>query len=224
MSDKPLNPTRDYYGEAVRIVEWINDRFFDGALPIPMLIVDSNMKHPGRLIEKDSWVSDKAVPVLSFKINPVFFKNATAQERCLELLRLMQLMAQDKDKKARNYHNRDFARAMWLHGLKTHNADNPDKETGDHVAFSVVPGMKFEKEFAKKTTGLELSWWIEEAAADEPAGDQMSGPDTPPRSKSGKRIKYACPVEGCKAVAWGKDSLNIGCLDHGQPVPLTITG
>lgn len=221
MEGKSLNPTEEYYGEVARLLKWINERFFEGALELPMITFRTPMKFFGRYIP-ECWDHNSGALRAEFKLNPVAFKKASFEEKCLELLRLMVLLDQNKQGRS-NYHDARFAKAMWLHGVQTRRAGDPEKETGEHVELSVIPGMKFEKELARKNAGMDFSWAIREADPAPAAAKDAGEAETAPRSSSGKRIKYVCPVEGCKAVAWGKDSMNIGCLDHGQPVPLTIT-
>lgn len=221
MEAKPLNPTEEYYGEVARLLKWINERFFEGALDLPMITFRTPMKFFGRYIP-ERWDHDSGIRRAEFKLNPVSFKEASFEKKCLELLRLMVLLDQNKTGRS-NYHDAKFAKAMWLHGVQTHRVGAPDKETGEHVEFSVIAGMKFEKELARKNGSLAFSWSIRE---DEPATavrtDQACKEEAP-RSSSGKRVKYVCGAPGCKTSVLGRSGQNLACLEHDQPVVLTVT-
>ncbi|MCC7428675.1 MAG: hypothetical protein IT557_17420 [Alphaproteobacteria bacterium] len=221
MNDKPLNPTEEYYGEVARLLRWINERFFEGALDLPMITFRMPMKFFGRYIPA-RWDHNSGSRRAEFKLNPLAFRDASFEQKCLELLRLMVLLHQNKDGRS-NYHDAKFAKAMWLHGVQTHRVGAPDKETGEHVEFSVIPGMKFEKELAKKSAGLEFTWAIHEDEKD-PAGPEGTEADpAEPRSSSGKRVKYVCAVEACKTSVLGRSGQSLACMEHGQPAPLTVS-
>ena len=113
---------------------------------------------------------------------------------------------------------------MWLHGVQTRRAGDPEKETGEHVELSVIPGMKFEKELARKNAGMDFSWAIREADPTPAAAQDAGETETAPRSSSGKRVKYVCTAKDCKTSVLGRSGQNLACLDHGEPVSLTITG
>lgn len=220
MTDKPLNPTEEYYGEVSRLLKWINDRFFEGALELPMITFRTPMKYFGRYIP-ERWDHDSGVRHAEFKLNPVAFKDAIFEQKCLELLRLMVLLGQNKQSRS-NYHDAKFAKAMWLHGVQVRRAGDPEKETGEHVEFTVIPGMKFEKEIARKNAGLAFSWAIRE---DEPAPtgkDDEGSEESTPRSSSGKRVKYVCTAPACKTSVLGRSGQNLACMAHDQPALLTI--
>lgn len=221
MTDKPLNPTEEYYGEVARLLKWINERFFEGALELPMITFRTPMKYFGRYIPQ-RWDHDSGARRAEFKLNPVAFKAAPFEQKCLELLRLMVLLDQAKDGRS-NYHDAKFAKAMLLHGVQTHRAGDPEKETGEHVEFSVLPGMKFEKELARKNAGLAFSWSIREDDAAPGSAEAGEAGETAPRSASGKRVKYVCSIEGCKTNVLGRSDQNLACMEHDQPALLTVT-
>ena len=221
MEGKSLNPTEEYYGEVARLLKWINERFFEGALKLPMITFRTPMKFFGRYIP-ECWDHNSGALRAEFKLNPVAFKKASFEEKCLELLRLMVLLDQNKQGRS-NYHDARFAKAMWLHGVQTRRAGDPEKETGEHVELSVIPGMKFEKELARKNTGMDFTWAIREADPAPAAAQDAGKAETAPRSKSGKRIKYVCPVKDCKTSVLGRSGQNLACMDHDQPAQLTVT-
>jgi hypothetical protein len=112
---------------------------------------------------------------------------------------------------------------MWLHGVQTHRVGDPEKETGEHVEFSIMPGMKFEKELARKNAGLDFTWAIREDAPAPAGADDEGAENATPRSSSGKRVKYVCTVDGCKTSVLGRSNQNLACMAHNQPALLIVT-
>lgn len=212
-----LNPTKEHYGEVSALLEWLNRSFYKGELALPMVTFRTAQKCLGVYVPR-KWDHKTGTSRPEFRLNPVLFKQAGFETQCIELLRLMEHLRQGKAKRT-NYHDRDYALGMKEHGLQSHREGEPDKETGERITLSVISGGKFEKLVAKKgESGFSFSWAIRDA--EPPKGGEAGDGEAKPESKSGRRFKYECPVEGCSTSFWGKDGQKGGCFEHDPPVLL----
>lgn len=212
---KLLNPTREHYGEVVALLEWLNRSFYRGELALPMVTFRTALKCFGAYVPR-KWNHSSGPTRPEFRLNPVLFKDAAFETKCMELLRLLEHLRQGKDSRT-NYHDRDYANGMKEHGLQTHRDDAPHKETGERITLSVIPGGKFEKLVAKKGESFAFSWAIR--GEEKPAADTEEKAEKS-ESKSGRKFKYECPVAGCETAFWGKDGQKGGCFEHDPPVKL----
>jgi len=218
--DEPrlLNPTKEHYGEVVALLEWLNRSFYRGELALPMVTFRTALKCFGVYVP-EKWDHRTGTSRPEFRFNPLLFKQAPFDVQCMELLRLMEHLRQGKVSRT-NYHDRDYALGMKEHGVQTHREGAPEKETGERITLSVLPGGKFEKLVAKKQeSGFSFSWAVRD---DEPpkGGEPRDGEAAKPDSKSGRKFKYQCPVEGCPTSFWGKHGQKGGCFEHDPPVML----
>lgn len=212
---RSLNPTKEHYGEVTALVEWLNRSFYGGKLPLPMITFRTAQKCFGAYAP-EKWDHRTGTSRAEFRLNPLLFKQAPFEMQCMDLLRLMEHLRQGKPSRT-NYHDRDYAAGMKEHGLQTQREDAPEKETGERITLSVIAGGKFEKLVAKKSESFAFSWAIREADASGGA-DGEGGEKN--ESKSGRKFKYVCPVEGCATAFWGKDGQKGGCFEHDPPVLL----
>ena len=212
---KLLNPTKEHYGEVVALLEWLNRSFYKGELALPMVTFRLALKSFGAYVPR-KWDHRSGPTRPEFRLNPLLFKGAAFETQCMELLRLMEHLRQGKASRT-NYHDRDYAEGMKEHGLQTHRDDASHKETGERITLSVIPGGKFEKLVAKKGESFAFSWAIRGEQKGAAEGDK-SGEKK--ESKSGRKFKYECPVEGCETSFWGKDGQKGGCFEHDPPVKL----
>ncbi len=213
---RPLNPTKEHYGEIVALIEWLGRSFYKGELALPMVTFRTAQKCFAVYVPK-KWDHRTGTSRPEFRLNPLLFREAGFDVQCMELLRLMEHLRQSKVARS-NYHDRDYAAGMKEHGLQTHREGAPDKETGERITLSVIPGGKFEKLVAKKAESFAFSWAI--------SGEDKGAADTPEKgepkeSKRGVKVEYHCPVEGCETKGlYGRSGHEIACLKHGKPVPL----
>lgn len=216
--DKSLNPTKEHYGEIVALLEWLNRNFYKGELALPMVTFRTALKSHG-VYKPKKWDHKAGTSRPEFQLNPFLFKQSNLETQCMELLRLMEHLRQGKASRT-NYHDRDYALGMTEHGLQTHREGAPEKETGERITLSVIAGGKFEKLVGKKReSGFTFSWAIREDAAPETGAADGEKADKA-ESKSGRKFKYQCPVEGCGTAFWGKDGQKGGCFEHDPPVKL----
>jgi hypothetical protein len=213
--EKLLNPTREHYGEVVALLEWLNRSFYKAELALPMVTFRTALKTFGVYVPR-KWDHRSGAMRPEFRLNPVLFKEAAFETKCLELLRLMEHLRQAKASRT-NYHDRDYADGMKEHGLQTHRDDAPHKKTGERITLSVIPGGKFEKLVAKKGESFAFSWAVRGEKKPEPDGKEKGEKAD---AKSGRKFKYECPVEGCPTAFWGKDGQQGGCFLHDPPVRL----
>lgn len=217
---KQLNPTKEHYGEVTALLEWLNRSFYRGELALPMVTFRTAQKCFGSYVP-EKWDHRTGTARPEFRLNPLLFKQTPFEMQCVELLRLMEHLRQGKRSRT-NYHDRDYALGMKEHGLQTQREGAPDKETGERITLSVIAGGKFEKLVAKKSESFAFSWAIRES---ESQADGKAGGENGEKkeSKSGRKFKYVCPVEGCETAFWGKDGQKGGCFEHDPPVLLVQT-
>lgn len=214
-----LNPTREHYGEITALLEWLNRSFYRGELALPMVTFRAAQKCFGVYVPK-KWDHRTGTSRPEFRLNPVIFKQAPFATQCMELLRLMEHLRQAKRTRA-NYHDRDYAAGMKEHGLQTLREGAPEKETGERIALSVIPGGKFEKLVAKKQeSGFAFSWAVRENAPPDAGAEDGRSERAKAASKNGRKFKYVCPAQGCPTAFWGKDGQKGGCFEHDPPLAL----
>jgi hypothetical protein len=218
---RALNPTREFYGEIIGVVEYLNRQLYRGELPLPLITFDSKLKSFGHYVpRKVDHRTGQTRP--GFSLHPILMKQADTRTLHIELAGLMEHLRQAKVARV-NYHDRDYAAGLKERGLQVHREGAPDKETGERVTLSVIPGGRFDKLMAKKgSDGFAFSWGIREAASLTGAAADRDAAETK-ESKSGRKFKYVCPVEGCDTAFWGKDGQKGGCLAHETPVALVQT-
>ncbi len=211
-----LNPTKEHYGEIIALLEWLNRSFYKGDLALPMVTFRTAQKCFAIYVPK-KWDHRTGTSRPEFRLNPLLFREAGFEVQCMELLRLMEHLRQGKLTRT-NYHDQDYAAGMKDHGLQTHRVGAPDKETGERITLSVIPGGKFETLVSKKAESFAFSWAIrgEEKSAADPKEE-----GEPKEPKRGVKVEYHCPVEDCDTKGlYGRTGHEIACLKHDQPVAL----
>jgi len=217
--EKALSPTKELYGEINALLEWLNRSFYRGELPLPMVTFRNGQKCFGVYVVPEKWDHVTGARRREFRLSPLMLRQASFETQCMELLQLMEHLRQGKPTRT-NYHDRDYAEGMKALGLRTHRQGRPDKETGELITLSVIPGGKFEKLVARKSESFAFSWAIREAVASGGGEDSGDADTAKTESKSGRKFKYQCPVEGCSTAFWGKDGQKGGCFEHDPPVRL----
>lgn len=174
----------------------MNQKFFEGALPQPMITLKNSQKAAG-------WYSQDKFTLLEGKtadeimLNPVTFSDN--QEVCSTILHEMCHQWQRYyGKPSRNgYHNQQWVRKMQEVGLDPYNVRNRDKKTGQGVSHHIVKGGPFDL------------WYIEEGYRKlNPLWREMETEKNKKKHPASK-LKYECL--SCGASVWGKPGLVIVC-------------
>ena len=115
-----------------------------------------------------------------------------------------------------SYHNKEWAAMMKSIGLQpTSTGDASGKPTGDKMTQMVIPGGPFETVANLLIqSGFALEWYDRaEILRAELMKEEQAKP-----SKSGKRVKYVCPIEGCKEYGLSGFDASISCTIHSTPL------
>lgn len=217
--DKPLKPAPEHYGEVQSLFDWLNRSFYKGTLDAPMFTFVRALRSFGVYVP-GAWDHRSGTSRPEFRLSPDAFRDADLQDKAIGLLRLMETLRQGKTSRT-NYADRDYAAGMKAHGLKTQSLDNPDKETGERITVSVIPGGKFEKLIGKKQESDTGFAWTAAAPESEQAPEEdTQGADKPKsKRKAATRIKYVCPYEGCGENLRGRALLRPLCQGHPETFP-----
>jgi len=136
-----------------------------------------------------------------------------------------------------HYHNREWGAKMRSIGLTPSATGEPGGAmTGDRISHYIVEGGPFQIACRDFLQRYRLTW---ESATDMDPATVGYGNNSEP-NENGKvsspvngdqatkkpqtRAKFACPIPGCKEVAWAKPTARLACLAHsneiGEPIPL----
>lgn len=225
---KTLKPTPEHYAELQSLFDWLNRSFYKNELAAPMFTLVNAVRGFGVYVpEKWNHVSGTSRP--EFRLSPLAFTQADFETKAMELMRLMEKLRQGKTQRT-NYHDRDYATGMKAHGLQTHRFGDADRETGERITLSVIPGGRFEKLVGKKQEGAApFSWEAVPDPLPQSAAEKEHEADKEPQSKNGTRLKYVCPFEGCGENVRGRARLRQICQGHPDkfpephpPTPMTV--
>jgi hypothetical protein len=107
-----------------------------------------------------------------------------------------------------NYRNRERAEMAKEIGLyPSSTGAEGGKEIGDCISYYIIEGSSFQQAAQELLAGgFKMAW---EEIKPKPKGNE---------SKSGKRVKYICPLEGCKVNALSHHDATIDCGIHHIPL------
>jgi len=95
------------------------------------------------------------------------------------------------------------------------------EETGDCMSHYIVPGGPFEVAAQELLmSGFAITWTEKPPEATEAPIEGAEGPEGPgqelKKPKSGKRVKYTCPV--CRLNAWARHRIQLVCGSDMTPM------
>ena len=151
-------------------------------------------------------------------LNPIYFSERSLIDCLAELAHGMVHHYQFHNGKPGrgSYHNKEWARMMKSIGLQpTSTGDASGKPTGDKMTQIVIPGGPFENVANLLIeSGFALEWYDRaEILRAEFKKQEQSKP-----SKSGKRVKYVCPLPDCKQYGLSGFDASISCTIHNKPL------
>jgi hypothetical protein len=208
--DLKIEPTKETYDRFQEGYAYFNRTLFEGHLPNCLITLQRSKRTygyfcGGRFGRNDGLVTDEIA------LNPRYFRERRADEVLSTLVHEMTHLWQHHFGKSGRgrYHNRQWAERMKLIGLQPSSTGKEGgQETGDCVSHYIVPGGPFEVAAQEQLmAGFAIAWTEEPAAAPEGPVEGPAGPDKAP--KSGKRVKYTCPV--CHLNAWAKHRIQLVC-------------
>lgn len=209
-SDPTIEPTRETYDRFQEAYAYFNRTLFDGRLPNCLITLQRSKRSYGyfsgdRFGRNDGRVADEIA------LNPRYFHVHPVDQVLSTLVHEMQHLRQHHfGKPGRGgYHNREWAESMKAIGLHPSSTGKEGgQETGDHVGHYIVPGGPFEIAANELLMiGFAITWTETPPEPAEAPIEGAGGLDKAP--KSGKRVKYTCPV--CRLNAWARDRIQLLC-------------
>lgn len=223
--DLSIQPTRETYDPLQHAFQHFNFAIFDGELPHALITLQRKGRSYGffssrRMTRADGKTCDEIA------LNPRHFKERSDLETLSTLLHEMVHLWQTYfGKPGRgNYHNREWAEKMKHVGLYPSQTGEPGgKETGEPMTHYILEDGAFMKHAKELIAGgFKIIWSDAIRERRKPAtptapvlvdveGAEMTTVEEP-ESKSGKRVKYTCPV--CKLNAWSRHDAGLKCAEH----------
>lgn len=196
-------PTHKTYGSLDAAYDHFNRKLFAGVLP-PCLITVQRRKGAYGYFSGNRFASvDNPKEVTDeIALNPTHFAGRTLTETLSTLVHeMVHLWQHHFGKPPRNcYHNKEWARKMWLVGLVPSDTEGPGgKETGQSMSHYVRQGGPFEKACSTFLSTNAGFLYQDRSAEDEKTR----------RKKVQSKTKYSCP--GCELNAWAKPNVHLLC-------------
>ncbi|ABS65798.1 conserved hypothetical protein [Xanthobacter versatilis] len=203
-----IKPTKETYDRLQQAHEYFNKALFGGMLP-NALITFQRRKGTfgyfagGRFANEAGQVADEIA------LNPMHFASRSQKDILGTLVHeiVHQWQRHEGQPGRGRYHNREWAEKMKALGLQPSDTGvEGGKETGEAVSHYIVAAGPFDLAADKLLgKGFALVWKDAPEAA--PAGGE--GEAEPAAPKSGRRVRYACPV--CDLKAWAKHDVRLLC-------------
>ena len=211
--DPSIRPTRETYDALQEAYDHFNGELFGDELPNCIITLKRKNRSYGsfsgkRYLRGDGRESDEIA------LNPAQFLERSLTDTLATLVHeMVHLWQHHHGTPGRGgYHNRQWAEKMKQVGLyPSSTGAGGGKETGDSMSHYIVSGGRFIGAVnILERRGFTIPWT--EVPIIQPTGSGMEGtPGT--ESKSGKRVKYTCPV--CQLNALAKHDAKLACLEHG---------
>lgn len=178
---------------------YFNKRLFGGKLTTCMINFSRKAKMLG-FYHASVWANGE-------KVKPEITMNPDAMHRPLvevystlvhEMVHHWQEMQGTAPRKG--YHDMQWSEEMIRIGLHPVACDGSGRMTGQKMSHSIEPGGMFDRAFQEMGDRFLLPYL--------PLSLEKK---TKEKKPTVSKVKYTCPC--CDANAWGKDGLNIGCMD-----------
>ncbi|MDF1600941.1 SprT-like domain-containing protein [Mesorhizobium sp. YIM 152430] len=214
--DLQVKPTRETYDRLQQAYDHFNKALFGNELPNALITLQRRKGSFGffaaeRFRNQDGRQADEiALNPAKFEGRPVIDILATLVH---EMVHLWQHHCGHPGRG--RYHNREWAAKMTAVGLApTASGAEGGKETGESVGHLIIAGGPFEAAANRLIArNFTIDW--KEVQIDPVAGITGEG-EAEPESRSGKRVRYACPE--CDLKAWAKHDAHLLCGDHKVPL------
>lgn len=215
-------PTQQAYADPDTAYAFLNERFFDGALP--NCVITFNRRSDGAtMLRKDAFTRVDGVEAHEISLNLPLL--AQADERqvlatilCAQVSLWDRIKRGDKSGGARAYHGLRWARKMEEVGL-TPIARATGKKTGYAMSFEIAPGGPFDLDCAELlASGFRLRWRDKASARgslllDE---DARASGDVHTSPSGNTRTRFVC--RGCGLKAWARPTAQLACRSCDLPL------
>lgn len=220
-----MKPTYQIYAELQLAYDHFNKGLFSGELPECILLLDNKERRVLGYFASERFVNDIGIKCDIIAMNPMHFANPNRQ-----IVGVLQTIVHEmchlwqhhfgKNISLKVYHNKEWAIKMESVGLMPSKTGKPyGSKTGQQMMdYPVENGLFMQYCQTLLTPGYQLSWrdrftmnetgLVATISLNNIDDVEIELPSTPNRSN---RIKYTCPA--CKSNVWGKQSLNIVCVD-----------
>lgn len=210
--DPSIRPTRETYDALQDAYDYFNGCLFGDSLPNCVITLKRRSRSYG-FFSGDRFVRKDGIECDEIALNPVHFQDRVLSDTLSTLVHeMVHLWQHHHGKPGRGgYHNKQWAAMMNRIGLAPSDTGKPGgKETGDRMSHYVIDGGAFDDAMiVLDRRGFTIPW--AEVPVGQSAGSGTEGtPGT--ESKSGKRVKYTCPV--CQLNALAKHDAKLACLEH----------
>lgn len=206
------NPTNETYLVLSTWYDLMNDYFFGGQLPRPLITMQRQRNAKGyfsasRFVERTERGVVRLTQYLEgdkvheIAINPECLDRPDAEVASTLLHEMVHLWQQEYGKPPKGaYHNKEWAGKMKEVGLLPRSLDRPGQETGRRCTHEIEPNGPFAEFFEQSLSHYQLPYADLTIKA--------------VRDTSRNKIKYTCE---CGTAVWGKPGLAIGCLECNSP-------
>lgn len=228
-----MRPTDTVYSELQAAYDVFNAELFQGQLPACLITLQRRDSRSFGYFSSRRFGArvDGVGETDEIALNPLKFKSHGPREALQtlahEMCHLWQHHCGKPSRKA--YHNHEWANKMESIGLMPSDTGAPGgKRVGQSMADYVIEGGPFEAVANRLLAGdFRLAWYdrAEELIAEQTLGQvavaMLSAPGeaaaaVATATASRAKHKFVCGHQGCKAKAWGKQTLHIVCGEHGQ--------
>lgn len=199
------SPTQETYTSLAKAFAHFNRALFGNELPGCIITLNRTRNAKG-YFWGDTWYhSADESKADEISLNPDTLKTRTTEEVLSTLVHEMCHLKQHHfGKPSRNgYHNKQWAGMMLRVGLvPTDTGAEGGKITGQNVTHYIERSGKFQRSCYKLTDAGFIIPWLANTGGQ--GGKKKKAKGTP-------KTKYTC--EGCGLNVWGRNDLNIACLD-----------
>ena len=213
--DPSLRPTQDTYDAIQRAYDEANWALFDGDVPNCLITLQRRPRTMG-YVSPHRFIRGDGLRTHELALNPAYFQQCGLLDILSVLVHeMLHVWQEHHGTPGRGrYHNREFAEKSKSLGLYPSDTGQPGgKETGDSMSHYVMEDGPFER-FARDMIahGFAIEW---REAPPRQAGLTIDGAGESaedPKSRSGRRVKYTCPL--CGLNAWARHGAKLDCHEH----------
>lgn len=199
---KTDDPTLEQFGAYHNAWTFFNDQLFDGVLSKCLLNFSWHAKANG-FFSPQRWSKGEA-RTHEISLNPDLLERPVIESMGTLVHEMVHQWQQEYGTPPRRcYHDREWSTKMEAVGLIPSDTGEPGgRKTGQRITHYIDPAGRFQKAFDLIPVEYLIPW--------------KSGRSAPSKSPSkNSKTKYVCCK--CGSALWGKDSLQVLCLECEEP-------
>lgn len=209
-----MKPTEDQFTTYQKLFDHFNERLFNNKLG-GVILNFSRKNNTHGFFAPERWENKVKVRSHEISLNPQTLEREPIEVLATLVHEMVHLWQQDFGKPSRTtYHNKQWAKKMEEIGLMPSSTGEPGgKKTGQSMTHYIIDGGKFEKAYKELPNELTLpfiarEFYVHKTNSGEEGEEEEGGEEEKPKKS---KYKYTCP--SCSSNAWGKDGLNLECMD-----------